>query len=215
MKINEIRSLTINSVVANKLNHYKIVSINKEDDKIVSFELKPMYAQLWTDPQNKTIKINSMRNYNLIELAEEPQEVEEPQEEPQDQQEEQEPVQTTLDTIKVVRLTDSKNGTFKKGEIYEAIKWGNHNYKIKVEGAWIPSPKSNWIKNEGGHSMKKINEELYIYKGINITKDHRGYHCSILTEKCKLPIRIDSPTQQGLKNILNRTIREYGIIKDG
>ena len=166
MKIAEIRSLTINSVVANKLNHYKIVAINKEDDKIVSFELKPMYAQLWTDPQNKTIKINSMRNYNLIELAEEPQEIEEPQ-------------------------------------VIEEPKQDNYEF-IAMD-----------VEVNKGHHMKKIQEDLYTYKGINITKDHRGYHCSILTEKCKLPIRIDSPTQQGLKNILNRTIREYGIIKDG
>ena len=69
------------------------------------------------------------------------------------------------------------------------------------------------IKYQGGHNMKKINEELYIYKGINITKDHRGYHCSILTEKCTLPITINAPTQQGFKSVLNRTIKEYGFIK--
>ena len=128
MKISEVRTLTINTVVANKLNHYKVIGINKEDDKVVSFELKPMYAQLTCTPQTKTIKIDSMKRYSIIELAQE------------------EPVQTTLDTIKVVRLTDSKNGTFKKGEIYEAIKWGNHNYKIKIDDTWKPSPKINWTE---------------------------------------------------------------------
>ena len=61
--------------------------------------------------------------------------------------------------------------------------------------------------------MKKINEDLYIYKGINIIKDYKGYHGSILTEKYALPIRIDSPTQSGFINVLNRAIKDYGFIK--
>lgn len=69
MKIAEVRSLTIGSIVANKLNHYKIVNINVEEGKIVSFDLEGIYAQLNTDAYNKTIKMDSMRRYELIELA--------------------------------------------------------------------------------------------------------------------------------------------------
>lgn len=71
MKIGEVRTLTIGSIVANKLNQYKIVNINKEDGKIVSFHLEGIYAQLNTDNLNRTIKLDSMRKYELVELAEE------------------------------------------------------------------------------------------------------------------------------------------------
>ena len=199
MKISEARTLTVNTVVANKLNHFKIVGINKEDDKVVSFELEPMYAQLNCNPQTKTIKIDSMKRYDIIELP----------------QEEQEPVQTTLNTIKVVRLTDSKNGTFKKGEIYEAVEWGNHNYKIKIDDTWKPSPKTKWTEFEPGQRMKKIDDGLYTYKGLEITRNDTGYHCSIMTKTHSLPIRVDAPTQNGMKNCIDNVIRQYGIIKDG
>lgn len=69
MKIAEVRTLTIGSIVANKLNHYKIVNINKEEGKIVSFDLEGIYAQLNTDAYNKTVKLDSMRRYELVELA--------------------------------------------------------------------------------------------------------------------------------------------------
>lgn len=69
MKIAEVRSLTIGSIVANKLNHYKIVNINLEEGKIVSFDLEGIYAQLNTDALNRTVKLDSMRRYELIELA--------------------------------------------------------------------------------------------------------------------------------------------------
>lgn len=69
MKIAEVRTLTIGSIVANKLNHYKIVNINLEEGKIVSFDLEGIYAQLNTDAYNKTVKLDSMRKYELIELA--------------------------------------------------------------------------------------------------------------------------------------------------
>lgn len=69
MKIAEVRTLTIGSIVANKLNHYKIVNINVEEGKIVSFDLEAIYAQLNTDALNKTVKLDSMRRYELIELA--------------------------------------------------------------------------------------------------------------------------------------------------
>lgn len=69
MKIAEVRTLTIGSIVANKLNHYKIVNINVEEGKIVSFDLEGIYAQLNTDAYNKTVKMDSMRRYELIELA--------------------------------------------------------------------------------------------------------------------------------------------------
>lgn len=67
MKIAEVRELTIGSIVANKLNHYKIANINMEDGKIVSFDLESMNAEL---PENRTIKLDSMRKYELIKLAE-------------------------------------------------------------------------------------------------------------------------------------------------
>ena len=69
MKIAEVRTLTIRSIVANKLNHYKIVNINVEEGKIVSFDLEGIYAQLNTDALNRTVKLDSMRRYELIELA--------------------------------------------------------------------------------------------------------------------------------------------------
>ena len=69
MKIAEVRTLTIGSIVANKLNHYKIVNINVEEGKIVSFDLEGMYAQLNTNALDKTVKMDSMRRYELIELA--------------------------------------------------------------------------------------------------------------------------------------------------
>lgn len=69
MKIAQVRELTIGSIVANKLNHYKIVNINVEEGKIVSFDLEGIYAQLNTDSYNKTVKMDSMRKYELIELA--------------------------------------------------------------------------------------------------------------------------------------------------
>ena len=69
MKIAQVRELTIGSIVANKLNHYKIVNINVEEGKIVSFDLEGIYAQLNTDAYNKTVKLDSMRRYELIELA--------------------------------------------------------------------------------------------------------------------------------------------------
>ena len=80
MKIGEVRSLTIGSIVANKLNQYKIVNINKEDGKIVSFDLEGIYAQLNTDNLNRTIKLDSMRKYELVELAVEEEEIEEQEE---------------------------------------------------------------------------------------------------------------------------------------
>ena len=69
MKIAEVRTLTIGSIVANKLNHYKIVNIKVEEGKIVSFDLEGIYAQLNTDALNRTVKLDSMRRYELIELA--------------------------------------------------------------------------------------------------------------------------------------------------
>ena len=69
MKIAQVRELTIGSIVANKLNHYKIVNINLEEGKIVSFDLEGIYAQLNTDALNRTVKLDSMRRYELIELA--------------------------------------------------------------------------------------------------------------------------------------------------
>lgn len=69
MKIAEVRTLTIGSIVANKLNHYKIVNINVEEGKIVTFDLEGIYAQLNTDAYNKTVKLDCMRRYELIELA--------------------------------------------------------------------------------------------------------------------------------------------------
>lgn len=80
MKIGEVRTLTIGSVVANKLNHFKIVNINKEDNQIVSFELEEIYPSLHTDSLKRTIKMDSMRKYELVELAQEEEEEEvEPQ----------------------------------------------------------------------------------------------------------------------------------------
>ena len=61
--------------------------------------------------------------------------------------------------------------------------------------------------------MKKICNGIYTYKVINIIKDHKGYHGTIITEKHTLPINIDAPTQQGFKNVLNIVIRDYGFIK--
>lgn len=49
-----------------------------------------------------------------------------------------------LETIKVIRLEDSKKGTFKKGVVYEAVPWGNENYKIKIGKKWIPARKENF-----------------------------------------------------------------------
>lgn len=69
MKIAQVRELTIGSIVANKLNHYKIVNINVEEGKIVSFDLEGIYAQLNTDALNRTVKLDSMKRYELIELA--------------------------------------------------------------------------------------------------------------------------------------------------
>jgi len=69
MKIAQIRELTIGSIVANKLNHYKIVNINVEEGKIVSFDLEGIYAQLNTNALDRTVKLDSMRRYELIELA--------------------------------------------------------------------------------------------------------------------------------------------------
>ena len=62
MKINEVRGLTVGSIVANKLNHYKVVAVNYMDGKIISFDLANEY-------DNRTIKMDSMRKYNLIKLA--------------------------------------------------------------------------------------------------------------------------------------------------
>ena len=67
MKISQERELTIGSIVANKLNDYKIANINMEDGKIVSFDLESMNVEL---PENRTIKLDSMRKYELIKLAE-------------------------------------------------------------------------------------------------------------------------------------------------
>ena len=51
-----------------------------------------------------------------------------------------------MELIKVRRLEESKKGTFKKGQIYEAVRWGNENYKVKVNGKWIPARKENFIE---------------------------------------------------------------------
>ena len=69
MKIAQVRELTIGSIVAKKLNHYKIVNINVEEGKIVSFDLEGICAQLNTDALNRTVKLDSMKRYELIELA--------------------------------------------------------------------------------------------------------------------------------------------------
>lgn len=69
MKIAEARTLTIGSIVANKVTHFKIVNINLEEGKIVSFDLEAMEARVNTSGLNRTIKIDSMRKYELVELA--------------------------------------------------------------------------------------------------------------------------------------------------
>lgn len=69
MKISEARGLTIGSIVANKVTHFKIVNINLEEGKIVSFDLEAMEARVNTSGLNRTIKLDSMRKYELIELA--------------------------------------------------------------------------------------------------------------------------------------------------
>ena len=69
MKISEARALTIGSIVANKVTHFKIVNINLEEGKIVSFDLEAMEARVNTSGLNRTIKLDSMRKYELIELA--------------------------------------------------------------------------------------------------------------------------------------------------
>lgn len=69
MKIAEARTLTIGSIVANKVTHFKIVNINLEEGKIVSFDLEAMEARVNTSGLNRTIKLDSMRKYELIELA--------------------------------------------------------------------------------------------------------------------------------------------------
>lgn len=69
MKISEARALTIGSIVANKVTHFKIVNINLEEGKIVSFDLEAMEAHVNTSGLNRTIKLDSMRRYELIELA--------------------------------------------------------------------------------------------------------------------------------------------------
>lgn len=69
MKISEARTLTIGSIVANKVTHFKIVNINLEEGKIVSFDLEAMEARVNTSGLNRTIKLDSMRKYELIELA--------------------------------------------------------------------------------------------------------------------------------------------------
>ncbi len=69
MKIAEVRNLTIGSIVANKVTYYKIVNINLEEGKIVSFDLEAMEARVNTSGLNRTIKLESMRKYELIELA--------------------------------------------------------------------------------------------------------------------------------------------------
>lgn len=52
-----------------------------------------------------------------------------------------------METIKVKRLNDSKNKVFQKGKIYEAVCWGNFNYKVKMEdGSWKPAKKENFIE---------------------------------------------------------------------
>ena len=52
-----------------------------------------------------------------------------------------------METIKVKRLNDSKKGTFKKGEVYEAVCWSNLNYKVKLpNGKWKPAKKENFIE---------------------------------------------------------------------
>ena len=69
MKISEARALTIGSIVANKVTHFKIVNINLEEGKIVSFDLEAMEARVNTSGLNRTIKLDSMKKYELIELA--------------------------------------------------------------------------------------------------------------------------------------------------
>ena len=69
MKISEARALTIGSIVANKVTHFKIVNINLEEGKIISFDLEAMEARVNTSGLNRTIKLDSMRKYELIELA--------------------------------------------------------------------------------------------------------------------------------------------------
>ena len=65
-----------------------------------------------------------------------------------------------METIKVKRLNDSKKGTFKKGEVYEAVCWGNLNYKVKLpNGKWKPAKKENFIEL---YSWTKVLPVLFI-----------------------------------------------------
>jgi hypothetical protein len=70
MKISQVRELTIGSIVANKVTHFKIANINMQDGKIVSFDLEAMEGHVNTSGLNRTIKLDSMRKYELIKLAE-------------------------------------------------------------------------------------------------------------------------------------------------
>lgn len=49
-----------------------------------------------------------------------------------------------MKTIKVIRLSDSKKGTFKKNMIYEAVIIGNETLKVKVNNNWKYAKKSNF-----------------------------------------------------------------------
>ena len=61
--------------------------------------------------------------------------------------------------------------------------------------------------------MKKIAENLYMYKGYEVIKENDNYIAIINVNNCKLPCKIVGTTQTNFKKIFNKFVTEHGGLK--
>lgn len=63
--------------------------------------------------------------------------------------------------------------------------------------------------------MKKLDEGIYLYKGVKVYKLSNGnYTADILVNDYKLPITIIGATQAAFKKIFNNKVKDNGGLKE-
>lgn len=63
--------------------------------------------------------------------------------------------------------------------------------------------------------MKKIEEGLYLYKGIEVHKLSNGnYEAKFEVNDCPLPLKVIGATQASFKKIFNNIVKNNGGLKE-
>ena len=63
--------------------------------------------------------------------------------------------------------------------------------------------------------MKKINNNLYLYKGIEVTRCYKCYYTYVSVNKKSEPVLISAPTQRGFMKVFNKFVTENGGLVEG